>query len=243
MFLSLDPVDAYERLAPAYAEVSKQREPYLDAIVRLIVGEIPPGSTSLLDVGAGDGVRAERIAAGAGLRNVVLLEPASAMRCQYTGSAEIWAARAEDLGRFEGSFDVITCLWNVLGHVLSPAARREVLRQFGRLLAPQGRIFVDVNHRYNARHYGVLPTAARFLRDAALPDSGNGDVCVSWNAAGERIVTRGHVFTHSEFAALAKDAGLSIDRRFIVDYSTGEPGKRSFEGNLLYVLRVTQTTA
>jgi SAM-dependent methyltransferase len=232
----LDPVDAYNRLAPAWAEVANERQPYLDAIVRLILDGIPPGSSSLLDVGAGDGARADRIAAGAALRKVVLLEPASAMHRQYKGSAEVWTARAEDLAICRGSFDVITCLWNVLGHIHSPAARCEVLRQCGRLLEPQGRIFIDINHRYNARHYGALATAARFLQDTASHDSRNGDVRVNWNVNGERIVTAGHVFTHREFATLAADAGLIIEKRLIVDYETGELRRRSFEGNLLYVL-------
>lgn len=244
MFLSrppagevLDPVEAYNRLAPAWPEVSNQRALYLDAVVRLIVAGIPRGSTSLLDIGGGDGIRTNQIAASAGLSKIVLLEPAAAMRGSYTGPAEIWTARAEELAHYDGSFDVITCLWNVLGHILAPAARRDLLWQLDRLLAPQGRIFVDVNHRYNARHYGTIATAARFLRDLAAPDSRNGDVRVSWKFDARPIVTAGHVFTHREFAALARDSGLSIRQRFVVDYNTGELRRRSFEGNLLYVLQ------
>lgn len=239
----LDPVDAYDRLAPAYAEISKRRERYLDSVVRLIVATIAPGSSSLLDIGAGDGSRTERIAESAALDRVVLLEPSSAMRRQYSGQGDIWAARAEDLSRYQGSFDVITCLWNVLGHIGSPAVRRDVLRHLGRLLAPHGRIFIDVNHRYNARHYGAIATAARFLRDCAVPNSRNGDVRVSWIVSGEPIVTTGHVFTHREFAALAKDAGLTIGQRFIVDYRSGRLRRRSVEGNLLYILRHSAGTS
>jgi len=48
----LDPVAAYDRVAPVYAGLSEQRRAYLDAIERLIVGEVPARSRSLLDVGA-----------------------------------------------------------------------------------------------------------------------------------------------------------------------------------------------
>jgi 2-polyprenyl-3-methyl-5-hydroxy-6-metoxy-1,4-benzoquinol methylase len=145
--------------------------------------------------------------------------------------------RVEDLHGREGSFDVITCLWNVLGHIGLRDARVEALRQFARLLSAQGRIFIDVNHRYNARHYGAFVTALRFLRDRLAPKDSNGDVRVSWNIDGRKIVTSGHVFTHKEFFALSRAAGLSVEKRFVIDYASGQSRRWSWEGNLLYVLR------
>jgi 2-polyprenyl-3-methyl-5-hydroxy-6-metoxy-1,4-benzoquinol methylase len=191
----------------------------------------------MLDVGAGDGLRALRIAAAVGLRDVTLLEPSGAMRCNYPLEATIWPMRAEDLNRCKGSFDVIACLWNVLGHIAPAAARIEVLRQFARLLSPPGKIFIDLNHRYNARHYGALVTSLRFLRDRVSPAGANGDVQVCWDIAGRSIATTGHVFTHKEFLAMAGAAGLRVEKRFIIDYASGQLRPRSWEGNLLYVLR------
>ena len=224
----LDPVAAYDRVAPVYARLAKQRGAYIEAVDRLVIGEIPGGSRSLLDVGAGNGARAGRIAGSAGLRDLILLEPSGAMRTHCPAQAKIWAMRAEDLHRQPGSFDVITCLWNVLGHVLSTAARVGVLRQFERLVSPEGRIFIDLNHRYNARHYGALATAARLLRDRVWPGDRNGDVRVTWNIEGCRISTTGHVFTHREFAALSRAAGLHIEKRFVIDYASGELRRRTF---------------
>jgi 2-polyprenyl-3-methyl-5-hydroxy-6-metoxy-1,4-benzoquinol methylase len=234
---ALDPVDAYDLVAPVYARLSEQRRAYLDAIDRLVVTGIPPGSRSLLDVGAGDGARTARIAATAGLRDFTLLEPSGVMRSHCTTAAKVLDLRAENLAHQQGSFDVITCLWNVLGHILPAAKRAEVLRQFARLVTPEGRIFIDVNHRYNARHYGTLATAARFVRDRVAPGDCNGDVTVTWNIEGHRVSTTGHVFTHREFAALSAAAGLRIERRLVVDYASGQLRRRSCEGNLLYVLR------
>jgi SAM-dependent methyltransferase len=233
----LDPIAAYDRIAPAYARISAERRAYLDAVERLIIENIPPRSATLLDVGAGDGSRAGRIRAGANLCEVVLLEPSSVMRSLCPAGSTLWALRAEALSAREGRFDVITCLWNVLGHIFPVAARIEALRQFARLLAPEGRVFIDLNHRYNARHYGRVATLARFLRDRVAPGETNGDVTVRWNVAGKRCVTSGHVFTDREFTALARSAGLHIERRFVVDYATGGLCKRSVGGNLLYALR------
>jgi SAM-dependent methyltransferase len=233
----LDPVAAYDRVAPVYARLAEERRAYLKAVERLIAAEIPAGSRTLLDVGAGDGARARRIAEAAGLRDLVLLEPSPAMRSYCPLEATFWAMRAEDLGRQAGSFDVITCLWNVLGHIFPSAARVEVMRQFGRLASASGRIFIDVNHRYNARHYGAVATAVRLLRDRISPGEGNGDVTVTWHVGGQHCATTGHVFTQREFERLAQSAGLRVEKRFFVDYASGVTRRRSWEGNLLYVLR------
>ncbi len=228
---------AYDRIAPAYAGIAGRRRAYLDAVDRLIIAAIPPCSRSLLDVGAANGERTLRIAAAAHLSEITLLEPSGAMRSLCPSNVSLWPLRAEQLGQRQGSFDVITCLWNVLGHILPAAARAETLRQFARLVSPQGRIFLDVSHRYNARHYGAFATTARFLRDRLSPPGRNGDVKVVWDVDGRPCATTGHVFTHPEIAALCRDAGLDIVHRLIVDYSSGEIRRWSFEGNLIYVLR------
>lgn len=225
----LDPVAAYDRIAPSFARLSEERRAYLAAVERLVAASIPPGSSSMLDIGAGDGVRALRIAQDAGLRDLVLLEPSAAMREDWPASVTSWAMRAEDLHAQQGQFDVVICLWNVLGHIFPESARVEVLRQCARLLAPGGRIFIDVSHRYNAVHYGWLRTAWRLVRGSSL------DVVVHWKPEG--VSTAGHVFTDREFAGLCRAAGVAIERRFVVDYATGAVRRWSFQGNLLYVLR------
>jgi 2-polyprenyl-3-methyl-5-hydroxy-6-metoxy-1,4-benzoquinol methylase len=225
--MMLDPVAAYGRMAPSFARLSEQRRAYLDTVERLIVSGIPPHARSLLDIGAGDGARALRIARSAGLKDVVLLEPSAPMRGNWPANVTAWAMRAEDLHTQHGQFDAITCLWNVLGHIFPASARVEAIRQCARLLAPGGRIFIDVSHRYNAVHYGWLPTGWRFLRGASH------DVVVTWKPEG--ISTAGHVFTGREFAGLCRAAGVAIERRFVVDYATGAERRWSFQGNLLYV--------
>jgi SAM-dependent methyltransferase len=144
--------------------------------------------------------------------------------------------RAEDLHLLAPEFDVILCLWNVLGHVFPASARVEVLRQFARLLSPRGRIFIDVHNRYNARQYGTLLTTLRFLHDR-LSGRDNGDVQVSWGAGETRCLTKGHVFTRREIESLYRSASLKIENRLVIDRSTGQQCRWSTQGHLLYVLR------
>jgi 2-polyprenyl-3-methyl-5-hydroxy-6-metoxy-1,4-benzoquinol methylase len=137
--LMLDPVAAYDRIGPVFARIAEKRRSYLDSIDQLVISEIPPGSRSLLDVGAGDGGRARRIAQARDIAELVLVEPSVAMQGD-TSDTKLRTMRAEELRLVQGEFDVITCLWNVLGHIFPSASRLEVLRQFARLVSPQGRI-------------------------------------------------------------------------------------------------------
>jgi 2-polyprenyl-3-methyl-5-hydroxy-6-metoxy-1,4-benzoquinol methylase len=234
--VNLDPIAAYDRIAPMFARITAKRKPYLDSIDRLVISLIPPQSRSMLDVGSGDGRRARRIAQEGDIADLVMMEPSVAMQGTDTG---IRTMRAEELHLIEREFDVITCLWNVLGHIFPASSRVEVLRQFARLVSPQGRIFVDLHHRYNARHYGAISTALRFLQDALRWSDTNGDAVVSWDVEQVQCTTRGHVFTHPEFRSMVRAAGLNIETRFVVDYATGERRRWSIQGHLLYVLSRT----
>lgn len=233
----LDPVSAYDRIAPQFASVAGPRRAYLERIDRLIVLAIPRGSRSMLDVGAGEGERGLRIACEAGLREVTLLEPSAGMRSKWPPDVRGLAIRAEELSSVTGNFDVILCLWNVIGHVFPAAKRVEVLRQVARLASAGGKIFIDFNQRYNVRQYGFWPTLWRWLYDEIRPSERNGDVTVAWTIGGVDCVTRGHVFTSREVARLITAAGLQIEHKYVVDYATGELCRRGFQGNPLYVLR------
>jgi SAM-dependent methyltransferase len=257
-----DPVAAYDRLAPHYRDLSLERELYLKGVEREIISRIPRASRSLLDVGAGDGTRALRIASRRGIERVVLVEPSREMAGKAAERAEVWPVRAEDIDRgcmekvgqelwscdpgtdenvhdhaISQQFDVITCLWNVLGHVPTPETRLRALRAIARLVAPHGRFLLDVNHRYNLSCYGTLPTSVRWIRDLLLPGQNNGDVVAKWQAGNTVVTTYGHVFTHREVKRLAYAAGLEMEERVVLDYDNGRTRRFAFQGNLLYVFR------
>jgi SAM-dependent methyltransferase len=242
----LDPVDAYDRLAAHFDDVASRRSDYLRGVEALIRARIPPHARRLLDVGAGDGSRALRIAEGAGRLEVVLLEPSVAMASRARPGIEVWPVRAEDLSATDPHvqrrrFDVLTCLWNVLGHIRPEAARARALERMGSLLAPEGRLFVDVNHRYNAISYGLGLTAARFLKDRVSFDERSGDVVARWAVGGDACSTYGHVFTDGEMRRLTARAGLVVTERVVVDYDTGRARRWAIHGNLLYVLKRATT--
>lgn len=252
-----DPVAAYDRMASFYPEISRRRRNYLDSIDRIILARIPPRSRSLLDVGAGNGERSLKIARSAGLEQVVLLEPSPNMIEAQRGSVEVWPIRAERLG-FEQpgalpyrapppgcahrEFDVITCLWNVLGHIGPGSIRASVLRELSRLLSVRGRLFIDLTHRYNARSYGWFRSLGRFVQDQIVPRESNGDVRAHWSFGDLRCSTYGHVFTAREARKVFCSAGLQVEDRMVVDYESGELRRSSWQGNLLYIVAKARTT-
>ena len=154
---------AYDQLAPHYRELAQQKCNYLDAVDRFIVAHARTPVGSLLDVGAGDGVRGVALARRLGARRIVLCEPAAefARRCESLGVDEVWRMGAEQLPDAAPAFDIIVCLWNVLGHLPDHASRVAALSRMKALLNPSGSIFFDVNNRHNAHAYGRMRVLAR----------------------------------------------------------------------------------
>jgi len=234
-----DPVAAYDRIAPEYRALSERRNAYLRAVEQLIVSRIPAGTGSLLDVGAGDGSRAMRIAASAAIPRVVLVEPSLGMAASVPDTLTLWRTRAEDLNpkNIHDRFEVVTCLWNSLGHFIGLEIRQRAISSMAQLLSPTGKLFLDVNHRYNARSYGIGTTCIRWIKDAVFRDPRNGDVAPLWRIGESRVSTYGHVFTHPEIMRLAHSADLQLESRIVVDYENGSVRRLPWLGNLLYIFR------
>jgi 2-polyprenyl-3-methyl-5-hydroxy-6-metoxy-1,4-benzoquinol methylase len=231
-----DPVAAYNSLAPYYRSYAAKRSCYLARVEEIIVRQAQ-GAHALLDIGAGDGLRALRIAEQLGCHKVVLVEPSTAMQAQCNVPAEFVTCRASEVPLTVPTFDVVTCLWNVLGHLENTEERASVLARLKALLRPGGTIFLDVNHRYNAAAYGWPKTLLRIFYDSLFHSHANGDVEVSWRAGERQIVTHGHVFTSAEMRHIFHLAGMKIKNLWIIDYETGEERQSRFMGNLLYQLQ------
>ena len=232
---SLEPVAAYDAFAPYYKAYSKTRRRYLQKIEDIVIAHAG-NVRSMLDVGAGDGSRALRVARLANIAQVVLLEPSAGMRAHCPEGAEIWPCRISDLPAAAPAFEFITCLWNVLGHLRDNQERELTLVRLRKLLAPGGAIFLDVCHRYNGAAYGWGRTFLRIGRDFFNPSEKHGDVVISWKAGESTIYTHGHLFTHMEIRSLCRFANLKIARRWVVSYETGKECRLSLSGHLLYQL-------
>lgn len=234
-----DSTEIYDALAPHYREYSAQRSAYLAAVDQFVVENIPVGAKVLLDVGAGDGVRGMEIARQRGIERVVLSDPSAEMvaRCRVWGAEDVWQCAAESLPETSLRFDVILCLWNVLGHLAGRNARVQALLRMRQLLARGGILFFDVNNRHNASGYGWVEVFKRKVIDAVAFDERRGDASFDWSVGGRIFPAMGHLFTPAEIKGIAVESGLQIEKSVAVHYTTGTISCSSMRGQLLFVAR------
>jgi SAM-dependent methyltransferase len=229
--------ELYDAMASGYRDYASRRSNYLGAVDALIRESMPAGARRLLDVGSGDGVRAMALARACGIETVVLSDVSAEMvqRCKALGATDVWQVPAQALPDNGTRFDAITCLWNVLGHVPTRADRVAALRRMRDLLAPGGRLFLDVQNRHNATTYGWGTVLMRVGLDALSPDERRGDTEFDWQIGDKTIRGHGHLFTPSEIAALLREARLGVVSCYTIDYATGRRSGSFFKGQLAFV--------
>lgn len=231
--------DMYDALAPHYREYSEKKNAYLKAIDELVISNIPTQAASLLDVGAGDGIRGMSIALNKGIKNVVLCDSSTEMvkKCKELNPKDTWQINAEDIKTENGQkFDVVLCLWNVLGHINSRENRIKALSKIKNLLTENGILFFDVNNRHNAVSYGWFSVFKRIISDFIKPDDKKGDTSFSWKIGDKVFPGKGHLFTPKEIKFLVKQSGLKIKRRLAVNYTNGKISNCVLKGQLFFII-------
>lgn len=231
-------LEAYDAIAPLYAEYSAKYRDYLDAVDQLVIRSLRPGMR-LLDIGSGDGRRIKKIAGHLGLTGVVCVEPSGEMArlCrQGTGFTvhELFGHQLDELP--DTQFDAVTALWNVFGHMPDSSARLQTLRHIRAKLAPGGIVLLDVNNRHNRRSYGRFNVWRRRLIDMLAFDERRGDARFEWKIGERSFPASGHLFTPAEMEELFKKAGFKPAERCSVDYRTGTVSTSPFDGQLFFHL-------
>jgi len=231
--------ELYDAMAADYRDYAARRANYLGSVDAFIRQQMPASARSLLDVGSGDGHRAMALARECGIDRVVLTDVSSEMvrRCRALGATDVWQVAAQALPDNGMRFDAITCLWNVLGHLQGRQDRIAALRRMRDMLAPGGRVFLDVQNRHNATAYGWGRVLTRVVLDALRPDDRRGDTVFDWKVGDKTIRGSGHLFTPQEIGGLLSEAGLDIVSRSTFDYATGKQSGSALLGQLVFVCR------
>ena len=234
--MTADAAGLYDALAPDYQQYAAKRAAYLAAVDAFIRERVPPSARGLLDVGSGDGVRAMALARACAFETVVLSDVSAEMaqRCRALTPTEVWHTPAQSLPDEGPRFDVIMCLWNVLGHVPTRAERLTALERMRRLLTAGGTLFLDVQNRHNAAAYGWGRVLARVALDWLRPDERRGDTSFDWNVGGRTMRGHGHLFTPAEVGSLLQQAGFRVAESVAIDYATGERSHSSLRGQLVF---------
>lgn len=222
----------YDNIAAEYRNISHGKQAFLDSVDDYIIEKIGH-ARNYMDVGAGDGYRSLKIATGVTAGSVVLVDNSPAIISKVKADERIAIVVDSILNvNIEERFDLITCLWNVLGHVGDAEDRKAVITKIASLLSPDGTFVLDLNNRYNIAHYGYVEVMKNMTNDVKNhPDKG-------WFTIGTGDnMSRVYIHAPLEIDPVIEAAGLYIDDVYYVDYRTGEKRESFFEGQLLYFLK------
>jgi len=224
----------YKSISSLYQEISSRRAHYLQSIDELIIESIITPIHNYLDVGAGDGLRSMIIAEKATPSKIVLLDNCADMFDARRITNSNVSFITEDIKYYnsEIKFDLVTCLWNVFGHVGNIADRQESLSKIYNLLNDKGLFIIDINNRYNIKNYSYLEVFKNKLKDfARMKNSG-------YYPLGQRK-DKTQVYIHHpfEFEKMAENVGFKLLQKKYVNYDSGKIEKTHNDGQLFYVFQ------
>lgn len=233
-----DIIKAYDEIAPHYKKYSKKYKLYLSKIENLVIEHFNK-SPKWLDIGSGDGRRLNKISKNFIFKKIIAIEPSKKMAelCRSNNHGiKVYELNGDEIDQIkEESFNVITALWNVFGHMKDSKNRLKVLKKMKKKLSKDGLIMLDVNNRYNLA-YGKFEILKRIIIDTIQFDETRGDASFIWKIGNNKFQSSGHLFTPFEIESLFKKVGLRIVKRISVNYKTGESSNSKFKGQLFYIL-------
>lgn len=227
----------YTLFASSYRDYSFNKKGYLSAVNKFIQEEtLSP--KSMIDVGSGDGKRGRDIGDILGIEKITLIDNSDGMIAlakNIHGADIIFTDISNSRFQTEKKYDLVTLLWNVLGHIPSDS-RAIALANLVKLVNNGKSIFIDVNNRYNISHYGIKAVLRNILKDIFLPNKSTGDFTLKVLTSKGEIETIVHIFNPFEIERLIKSAGLKIEKRKIINYRNGKACRTIFGGQLVYKL-------
>lgn len=224
----LDSNRYYNDVGSSYAGLSLGRKIYLQGVDTALKNLGLPEKSRWLDIGSGDGARALLLAGETGWR-LSVSEPTTLLNEKFElENPEVSVIRksAEEIPVALGEYDLVTLLWNVLGHVDSPQA---VLSKAWELLRPGGTIFFDVNNFLNLRNYGVFRYGMNYVR------SRSGELIFPIPQNDEMGTGRARVrlFSKDGVEKILQSCGFREISTSFVDYQTGRFVRRSSQGQIV----------
>jgi SAM-dependent methyltransferase len=217
-------ISEYSALKERYSKISGQRTTYLQAVDNHFLSLAENEGPDWLDIGSGDGVRAlllnEKLK-----KNLSVIEPSELLPRTFERSnpeVQVIRRRVEDL-EFEREFDIVTMLWNVIGHLES---LKDCLRFIRKSLKPHGLLYFDSNSALNLRRFGAADVARNLLHTQSVK--------YPWpNPDSETFV---EIFRKSFLERALKEAGFQVEVRYL-DYDRGEWVQNQFQGSFIILAR------
>ena len=214
----------YSALNGVFAELAESRRNYNAAVDKQFIRLAKSAGRRWLDIGAGDGKRA--LALNRALsKDLTLVEPSSLLENSFElKHPELRVIRASfDEIDAPLTFDVVSALWNVVGHVDS---LEEFLRHVWAILDEGGLLFFDVNSPLNWKRFGAKAVAKNLL-------SQKESFSFAWNPTVPSTV---NFYRISFIRAQLNQVGFSSSVTYF-DYENGNQVRSAFQGSAVIAAR------
>jgi 2-polyprenyl-3-methyl-5-hydroxy-6-metoxy-1,4-benzoquinol methylase len=222
----------YNSIAETYSLQSKGKMAYLNTIDNLVIEKMKGYSNlNYLDIGSGDGRRSLKIAKNLKVRRLTMLDDSKGMASLLRDKNIILNLVSFFDFKTDEKYDLITCLWNVLGHFSSRKHRLDFFQKIDGLLSKNGFLFFDVNNRYNISFYGFENVMNNVEKDRTNNEE-NGWFLLK----NDRVSTKVYIHNPFDIHEYLNGTSLQIQDTFFVNYESGKIEKTFFEGQLFYVI-------
>lgn len=217
----------YNALAKSYQDVSRNRSDYLAAVDAFVANTLEQNeSKKLLDIGSGDGYRISRLTKDTDIEVWALenSEEMCAVLSETIARSRIFETDISLISNVAESFDAITALWNIFGHIESIEDTFDEIRE---KLNHGGLFMFDVNNPFNVVEYGPISSLRNWWRFFIRRET------LAFNL--ERANTNTEVYFRplNFYKSKLKSAGFSEIRVKYVNYSTGKITNR-FSGQFYF---------
>jgi len=222
----------YDSIADEYLRIREKRNAYLNKIDSIIIEDFHMRAKRVLDVGAGDGSRSIKIFRCINADEICMVEESKEMvkNIQKDERINIYLGSIQTF-QSQKSFDLILCLWNVLGHVDTFDQRIQILKKLKSLLSTDGVIVIDFNNRYNYKHYGIVKVFRNMFKSAFIKEPGWFEI------RDHNVITKVYIHSYFEIERMISLAGLKVKSLRIIDYDSGREYRNLFKGQLLFYLQ------
>ncbi len=226
----------YDQLAQEYSGIYAKRANYLNAVDDLIF-QVMDGLNVInyLDIGCGDGTRSLKIIERIKPNHAVLIDNSEKMlesaKSLYKGNISFIHGDVLHF-RSEMKFDLITCLWNVIGHFPDKQYKIAFFKSVKHLLTDKGVFIFDVNNRYNMAHYGFRSVARNMINDVVKAnDRGSFRLQI-----GSDSHTNVYIHHPYELESILHAAGFRMKDKHYINYASGSITRNPLGGQLYYCI-------
>jgi ubiquinone/menaquinone biosynthesis C-methylase UbiE len=235
----------FNSLANDYDKMSLKRAKYLNGIDDLILNRLQKTykhDIRMLDVGCGTGRRTEKYKLKLD-RSVIYGCDLSPRMIKIAQTKQIDKVILSDMSMIQlqnESFDVILCLFNTFGYLVSHQQRLQTLINFNKMLKVNGYLFLDVMNRWHTGEglnykKSIFSLCKENIKSMLSSTITNGDKIFLLSFNGKKVDGWVHGFSNSEMRLLLKKSGFSVKEVLYVGYDTGQIKKYFWEGQLFYV--------